>query len=58
MCRFHVNGVPIRHIFHRFQILPVSCERSLSRKRKIYESSTLNFAGLASFFLVNKSIFK
>ena len=30
MCRFRVNGRPIRHIFHRFQIVPVSCERSLS----------------------------
>ena len=30
MCRFRVNGRPIRHIFHRFQNVPASCERSLS----------------------------
>ena len=29
MCRFRVNGRPIRHIFHRFQNVPASCERSL-----------------------------
>ena len=29
LCRFHVNGRPIRHIFHRFQNVPASCERSL-----------------------------
>ena len=29
MCRFRVNGRPIRHIFHRFQTVPASCERSL-----------------------------
>ena len=27
MCRYRVNGRPIRHIFHRFQNVPVSCER-------------------------------
>ena len=30
MCRFRVNGRPIRRIFHRFQNVPASCERSLS----------------------------
>ena len=30
MCRFRVNGRPIRHIFHRSQNVPASCERSLS----------------------------
>ena len=30
MCRFRVNGRPIRRIFHRFQNLPASCERSLN----------------------------
>ena len=30
MCRFRVNGRPIRHIFHRFQNVPPSCENSLS----------------------------
>ena len=29
MCRFRANRRPIRHIFHRFQNLPASCERSL-----------------------------
>ena len=32
MCRFHVNGRPIRHIFHRFQNMSASCERSLRLK--------------------------
>ena len=26
MCRFRVNGRPIRRIFHRFQNLPASCD--------------------------------
>ena len=30
LCRFRVNGRPIRRIFHRFQNVPTSCERSLS----------------------------
>ena len=30
MCRFRVNGRPIRHIFHRFQNVPASCERGLN----------------------------
>ena len=30
MCRFHVNERPIRHIFHRFQNVPASCERGLN----------------------------
>ena len=30
MCLFRVNGRPIRHIFHRFQNVPASCERSLN----------------------------
>ena len=30
MCRFRVNRRPIRRIFHRFQNLPASCERSLN----------------------------
>ena len=29
MFHFRVNGRPIRHIFHRFQNVPASCERSL-----------------------------
>ena len=31
MCRFRVNGRPIRRIFHRFQNVPASCERSLTQ---------------------------
>ena len=30
ICRFRVNGSSIRHIFHRFQNVPASCERSLN----------------------------
>ena len=30
MCRFRVNRRPIRRIFHRFQNVPASCERSLT----------------------------
>ena len=30
MCRFRVNGRPIRRIFHRFQNVRASCERSLN----------------------------
>ena len=30
MCHFRVNGRAIRHIFHRFQNVPISCERSLN----------------------------
>ena len=33
MCRFRVNRRPIRRIFHRFQNVPASCERSLSSYR-------------------------
>ena len=29
MCCFRVNRKPIRHIIHRFQNVPASCERSL-----------------------------
>ena len=35
MCRFRVNGRPIRHIFHRFQNVLASCERSLKVFEKI-----------------------
>ena len=31
MCRFRVNRRPIRGIFHRFQNVPASCERSLRK---------------------------
>ena len=31
MCRFRVNGRPIRHIFHRFQNVQASCERNLNQ---------------------------
>ena len=30
MCRFCVNGMPIRHIFHCVQTVPAWGERSLS----------------------------
>ena len=30
MCRFRVNGRPIRHFFHRFEDVPESCEHGLS----------------------------
>ena len=36
MCRFRVNGRPIRHIFHRFQNVPASCERSLNHNCPFY----------------------
>ena len=41
MCRFRVNGRPIRRIFHRFQNVPASCERSLRLWYPGY--SVLNF---------------
>ena len=34
MCRFRVIGRPIRHIFHRFQNVPASCERGLNCFKK------------------------
>ena len=33
MSRLHVNGRPICHIFHRFQNVPTSCERSLTEQQ-------------------------
>ena len=49
MCRFHVNGRPIRHFFHRFQNVPASCERSLKADFRSVEFSKreeiLLFAG-------------
>ena len=33
MCRFRVNGKPIHYIFHRFQNVPASCERSLKQQK-------------------------
>ena len=42
MCRFRANGRPIRQIFHRFQNVPASCERSL-RKEGAEASLTLHF---------------
>ena len=43
MCRFRVNGRPIRHTFHRFQNLPASCERCLRLEE------TFNHVLVASF---------
>ena len=37
MTDFRVNGRPIRHIFHRFQNVPSSCERSLNLSDNIEE---------------------
>ena len=37
MCYFRVNRRPIRHIFHRFQNVPASCERSLTEPTKSME---------------------
>ena len=37
MCRFRVNGRPIRRIFHRFQNVPASCERSLKHHANLSE---------------------
>ena len=39
MCRFRVNGRPIRRIFHRFQNVPASCERSLNQEKSTDNSS-------------------
>ena len=41
MCRFRVNGRPIRRVFHRFQNVPASCERNLSRCLKNSNSIVL-----------------
>ena len=50
MCRFRVNGRPIRHIFHRFQNVPASCERSLKRTKMklktMVTKTTLRLGGL------------
>ena len=45
ICRFRVNRRPIRHIFHRFQNVPASCERSLRMKNfcKLPTIKTLGF---------------
>ena len=40
MCRFRVNGRPIRHIFHRFQNVPASCERSLIQNYDVFVISS------------------
>ena len=40
MCRFRVNRRPIRRIFHRFQNVPASCERSLRVLNNINISDT------------------
>ena len=38
MCRFRVNGRPICHIFHRFQNVPASCERSLIFANHLFDN--------------------
>ena len=35
MCRYRVNRRPIRRIFHRFQNVPASCERSLKLDSRV-----------------------
>ena len=44
MCRFRVNGRPIRHISNRFQNVPASCERSLSleTQKSLISNEVLN----------------
>ena len=42
ICRFRVNGRPIRHIFHRFQNVAASCERSL---RKPHNAAPTDLGG-------------
>ena len=42
MCRFRVNGRPIRRIFHRFQNVPASCERSLILQKRQLSKEKLN----------------
>ena len=45
MCRFRVNGRPIRHIFHCFQNVPAPCERSLNENH-FYEIEQRTKAGI------------
>ena len=42
MCRFRVNRRPIRRIFHRFQNVPASCERSLNFQSKVNHGTEWN----------------
>ena len=39
MCRFRLNRRPIRHIFHRFQNVPASCEHSLCHLASVEEAT-------------------
>ena len=53
LCRFRVNRRPIRHIFHRFQNLPASCERSLNLPLDC--SETFNIFRITVFFFLFKN---
>ena len=44
ICRFCVNGRPIRHVFHRFQNVPALRERSLSHVYQNWFSVQFNMA--------------
>ena len=44
MCRFRVNGKPIRRIFHRFQNVPESCERSLRCQSKFDHFRSIKYS--------------
>ena len=57
MCRFRVNRRPICHIFHRFQNLPASCERSLRyRKERGAFHSLKSRTPLAKILLFSRKI--
>ena len=55
MCRFRVNGRPIHRIFHRFQNVSVSCERSLRLTRYIFLCN--DKTGLYEFYYLIASNF-
>ena len=46
MCRFRVNRRPIRRIFHRFQNVPASCERSLTQLINRYDKTLVHLYAL------------
>ena len=52
MCRFRVNRRPIRRLFHRFQNVPASCERSLSYKIRVKPSFNIQRRDLLAVVFV------
>ena len=54
MCRFRVNGRPIRRIFHRFQNVPASCERSLRYLRGLVYMFGLLFNGTMNHVFISR----